>query len=92
MEQALKLGLDRDLSIATPLMDLTKAQTWSLAKTLGGDALVEIILDKSHTCYLGVRGERHAWGHGCGACPACGLRARGFEAWSAQGEPTLPAS
>jgi 7-cyano-7-deazaguanine synthase len=54
-----------------------------LAQQLGGDALVEAIVEHSHTCYLGERGQRHAWGYGCGACPACRLRAQGFEAWSA---------
>ncbi len=84
MQQALRLGLDRDVAIETPLMLLTKAQTWALADSLGGEALVELILEDSHTCYLGERGERHAWGHGCGVCPACELRARGWAEWRAQ--------
>jgi len=83
MEQALQLGLERGLEIATPLMRLTKAQTWALARELGGDALIELILEDSHTCYLGERGERHAWGYGCGHCPACELRARGYTEWRA---------
>lgn len=87
LEGALRLGMDRDFAIATPLMNLTKAATWALAKALGGETLVEIILGESHTCYLGERGERHAWGHGCGACPACVLRARGFAQWDAAGRP-----
>ena len=89
MQQTLNLGMDRDFVIETPLMRLTKAQTWALAKTLGGEALVELILEDSHTCYLGERGERHAWGYGCGTCPACDLRAKGFEAWATDGKPTL---
>jgi 7-cyano-7-deazaguanine synthase len=89
MEQALRLGLDREMSLDTPLMSLTKAETWAFAKTLGGEDLVEIIIGKSHTCYLGERGTLHAWGHGCGGCPACELRARGYEGWIAQGRPAL---
>jgi 7-cyano-7-deazaguanine synthase len=89
MESALRLGLDRDLVIDTPLMALTKAQTWGLAAALGGEALVEIVLERSHTCYLGDRGVRHAWGWGCGSCPACALRARGWSEWSAAGRPAL---
>lgn len=84
MQQALSLGLDTPLKIATPLMYLTKAQTWSLAHELGGAALVEAILEHSHTCYEGDRSVRHDWGYGCGACPACELRANGWHAFSAQ--------
>jgi 7-cyano-7-deazaguanine synthase len=89
MEHALNLGMEQAFRVETPLMRLTKAQTWALAKTLGGERLVEIILADSHTCYLGERGERHAWGHGCGTCPACDLRARGFAQWVDQGRPEL---
>jgi 7-cyano-7-deazaguanine synthase len=83
MQQALQLGLERPLEVATPLMWLTKAQTWALAHELGGDALIELILEDSHTCYLGERGERHAWGYGCAHCPACELRAKGYAEWRA---------
>jgi 7-cyano-7-deazaguanine synthase len=83
LEQALKLGLERNLEIATPLMRLTKAETWALAHQLGGDALIALILEDSHTCYLGERGERHPWGYGCGHCPACELRAKGYAEWRA---------
>jgi 7-cyano-7-deazaguanine synthase len=89
MQTALNLGMERDFSVETPLMRLTKAQTWALAKSLGGEALVSIILEDSHTCYLGERGELHAWGHGCGHCPACELRARGWGEWVAEGRPEL---
>jgi 7-cyano-7-deazaguanine synthase len=92
LEQALRRGLDRDLTLDTPLMALTKAQTWALAKSLGGEALTRIIVEDSHTCYLGERGTRHAWGHGCGVCPACALRKAGFETWEAEGRPALAAS
>jgi 7-cyano-7-deazaguanine synthase len=89
MEGALRLGLDRAVSIDTPLMRLTKAQTWAMAKALGGEALVDIILERSHTCYLGERGARQAWGYGCGDCPACKLRARGWAEWVDAGRPAL---
>lgn len=81
MQAALRLGMARDFVIDTPLMQLTKAQTWALAHQLGGEALIELILEESHTCYLGERGARHAWGYGCGTCPACELRARGWAEW-----------
>jgi 7-cyano-7-deazaguanine synthase len=89
LQRALNLGMAQTFVIETPLMRLTKAQTWALAKRLGGAALVEIVRAESHTCYLGERGTMHAWGHGCGTCPACELRARGWEAWVAQGRPAL---
>lgn len=78
LQTALRLGMARDFRIETPLMALTKAQTWALADQIGGAALVELILEDSHTCYLGERGRRHAWGYGCGTCPACELRAAGW--------------
>jgi 7-cyano-7-deazaguanine synthase len=83
MQRALTLGLglDAPLVIETPLMFLDKAATWSLAESLGGDALVSLIQEHTHTCYLGERGMRHAWGHGCGHCPACMLRALGHARW-----------
>jgi 7-cyano-7-deazaguanine synthase len=89
MERALNLGMAQTFAVETPLMRLTKAETWALAKGLGGEALVEIIVRDSHTCYLGERGELHAWGHGCGGCPACELRARGWDQWIAEGRPAL---
>lgn len=77
-ENALSLGLGEAMKIETPLMHLTKGETWSLARELGGEALVELIVEQSHTCYRGTRGTLHAWGHGCGDCPACELRAKGW--------------
>jgi 7-cyano-7-deazaguanine synthase len=62
-------------------MWIDKAQTWQLALDLGGEALVRLIIEETHTCYLAERGERHAWGHGCGKCPACALRKKGYENW-----------
>ena len=83
MSRALSLGLDKPVPIETPLMALTKAETWALAQRIGGDALVELIIEDSHTCYRGDRSDRHAWGYGCGTCPACELRAAGHAAWVA---------
>lgn len=79
MQLALSLGMDRRLLIETPLMWIDKAETWALAEQLGGATLVDLIVEHSHTCYLGDREHRHAWGWGCGSCPACELRARGYE-------------
>ena len=83
LEQAINKGMESDISIDTPLMHIDKAATWALAHQLGGNALVEITLEHSHTCYRGDRDNRHAWGYGCGDCPACELRAAGYEKWKA---------
>jgi 7-cyano-7-deazaguanine synthase len=83
LEQAIRLGTEIPFSIETPLMWLSKADTWTLAEELGGAAFVDLIIEETHTCYRGERGERHAWGYGCGACPACELRTKGFAAWQA---------
>jgi 7-cyano-7-deazaguanine synthase len=83
MARALQLGLDAPLAIETPLMFLTKAKTWALARALGGAALVDIVREHTHTCYRGERTQRHDWGYGCGACPACRLRAAGWAAFAA---------
>lgn len=77
LQVAISLGMDERLVIETPLMWLNKAQTWSLARDLGGQALVDLVTEHTHTCYLGERQQRHAWGYGCGHCPACELRAQG---------------
>ena len=79
METALNLGMDRAFVLETPLMWIDKAATWRLAETLGGENLVTLIRDETHTCYLGDRGQKHDWGYGCGTCPACDLRAKGYE-------------
>ena len=84
LQVALSLGVDRRLTLETPLMWLDKAATWQMAQDLGGAALVELIRRDSHSCYLGERGRLHAWGHGCGHCPACELRAQGWARWVAQ--------
>jgi 7-cyano-7-deazaguanine synthase len=78
-EAALSLGLDRTIMIETPLMWLDKAATWRLCEELGGEALIDLVREETHSCYLGERGRRFDWGYGCGACPACELRAAGYE-------------
>jgi len=83
LQVAISLGLDAPMTVETPLMWRTKAQTWALAHALGGAALVELVVEHTHTCYVGDRTQREAWGYGCGACPACRLRRSGFEAWCA---------
>jgi 7-cyano-7-deazaguanine synthase len=83
MQLALSLGMDKRFLIETPLMWIDKAATWALAEALGGQVLVQLIIEHTHTCYLGDREHRHAWGYGCGQCPACELRARGFAAYAA---------
>ncbi len=90
MQLALSLGMDRRILIETPLMWIDKSDTWALASQLGGDALVELIVEETHTCYLGERGLRHPWGYGCGHCPACALRQRGWARWQqALGQDSL---
>ena len=84
MQVALSLGLDTPMTVETPLMFLDKADTWALADTLGGAALNGLVAEHTHTCYLGERGLRHAWGYGCGTCPACRLRAAGHATWQAR--------
>lgn len=80
--KALSLGMDHPIEIETPLMYLNKAQTWALADELGGEPLVALIIEDTHTCYKGNRTDRHEWGYGCGDCPACELRAKGWREWS----------
>jgi 7-cyano-7-deazaguanine synthase len=78
LQVALNLGMATRLKLETPLMWIDKSQTWQLAQELGGGALIELIRAATHTCYLGERGTLHDWGYGCGSCPACALRARGY--------------
>jgi 7-cyano-7-deazaguanine synthase len=78
LQVAINLGMEKRFVLHTPLMWIDKAATWELAHTLGGNRLVELIVERTHTCYHGERGARHDWGYGCGACPACKLRAAGF--------------
>lgn len=83
MEQALSLGMDCSIKIETPLMYLTKAETWCLAEQIGGDDLVRFIVNKTHTCYEGDHTHLHDWGYGCGKCPACVLREKGYHEYLA---------
>lgn len=83
LQIALNLGMERRFILHTPLMWIDKAETWQLASDLGGDGLVDLIVAETHTCYLGERGRRHDWGHGCGNCPACVLRAEGYRRFQA---------
>ena len=78
LQVALNLGMESRFVLHTPLMWRDKAATWRLAEKLGGEPLVQLILDGTHSCYLGDRTHRHAWGWGCGTCPACALRASGW--------------
>ncbi len=81
LNRAINLGTAERFSIVTPLMWRTKAETWALTYALGGKALVHVVAEHTHSCYKGDRGHRHVWGYGCGGCPACELRAKGFAEW-----------
>ena len=83
LQVALSLGLDRRLVVETPLMWIDKAATWAMARELGGDPLVDLVVESTHSCYAGDRTKRHDWGYGCGECPACELRRAGWEKWRA---------
>ena len=76
--KAINLGMEADFSLEAPLMALTKGETFELAQSLGGDTLVDLIIEETHSCYIGDRSRRHDWGYGCGVCPACELRAKGW--------------
>ncbi|MBC9178045.1 7-cyano-7-deazaguanine synthase QueC [Pseudoroseomonas ludipueritiae] len=83
LQVALNLGMEQRFVLHTPLMWIDKAETWRLAERLGGNALVDSIVEDTHTCYLGDRAHRHPWGYGCGTCPACELRAKGYREYRA---------
>ena len=85
LAKSISLGMGAPFLIATPLMWIDKAGTWQMAEALGGRALVDLILEHTHTCYTSDRTTRRAWGYGCGRCPACGLRAKGWEKWQTVG-------
>jgi len=78
MQLALTLGMDRRFVVHTPLMWIDKAGTFALAKDIGGQQLLDLVIEETHSCYRGDRSQWHAWGYGCGECPACRLRADGF--------------
>jgi 7-cyano-7-deazaguanine synthase len=81
MQTALNLGMEQDYTIHTPLMWIDKAATFALAHEIGGDKFLQVVVEDTHSCYLGERSRRHNWGYGCGECPACQLRAAGFAKW-----------
>jgi 7-cyano-7-deazaguanine synthase len=81
LQVAISLGLDTPMTIDTPLMWRDKAQIWALSEQLGGEALIDLVVEHTHSCYVGERAERHPWGYGCGLCPSCDLRRKGYEAW-----------
>lgn len=81
-ERALSLGMDVEFTIHTPLMWIDKAATWRLAEELGGKKLIDLIIEDTVTCYQGDRTHKHAWGYGCGTCPACDLRAKGYAGYA----------
>ena len=81
LQVAISLGLDAPMTLDTPLMWLDKAQTWALTEQLGGEPLIDVVVEHTHTCYLGDRSQHHAWGYGCGLCPACDLRRKGYNTW-----------
>ena len=86
LQATLGLAMDHRFTLETPLMWIDKSQTWALAKALGGEALLSLIIEDTHTCYLGERSARHEWGYGCGTCPACDLRKTGFASYVRAGE------
>ena len=83
LNHAINLGTSEQFRIITPLMWRTKAETWALTNALGEEPLVDIVVEHTHTCYKRDREHRHEWGYGCGACPACDLRAKGYREWRA---------
>ncbi len=83
-EKALFLGTEQNIKLITPLMQITKSESWSLAEALGGKTLIRIIIEKSHTCYMGDHTHFHEWGYGCAHCPACKLRKNGYMNWKEQ--------
>ncbi|MBI4294245.1 MAG: 7-cyano-7-deazaguanine synthase QueC [Betaproteobacteria bacterium] len=91
LQVALGLGMDRRFVLETPLMWIDKAATWKMAEDLGGAPLLDLIVEHTHSCYIGDRSHRHDWGLGCGRCPACTLRKQGYERYCAKREGRLPA-
>ena len=83
LQVAISLGLDAPMTLDTPLMWFDKAQTWALTEQLGGEPLIELVVEHTHSCYMGDREHRHEWGYGCGLCPACDLRRKGYNGWLA---------
>ncbi len=89
LQVTLSLGMDRRFVVHTPRMWIDKAQTWEMTENLGGQALIDLIIEETHSCYHGDRSKRHVWGYGCGVCPACELRAGGWERFVGNNDPEL---
>jgi 7-cyano-7-deazaguanine synthase len=87
VQLALSLGMDRRFVLHTPLMWIDKAQTFALAREIGGEGLLDVTIEETHSCYMGDRSRRHAWGYGCGECPACRLRADGWQKFVRERKP-----
>jgi 7-cyano-7-deazaguanine synthase len=83
LQVALSLGMDTAMMIDTPLMWLDKTETWAMTEKLGGEPLIDLVVEHTHSCYLGDREHRHEWGYGCGMCPSCDLRGKGYQSWLA---------
>jgi 7-cyano-7-deazaguanine synthase len=81
LQIAISLGLDTPMTIETPLMWRDKTQIWALAEKLGGESLIDLVVEHTSSCYMGDRAELHGWGYGCGLCPSCDLRRKGYQAW-----------
>ncbi|NUZ04597.1 7-cyano-7-deazaguanine synthase QueC [Piscinibacter koreensis] len=81
LQVAISLGMDTPMTIETPLLRADKAEVWAMTERLGGEPLLELVIEHTHSCFMGDRSRRHPWGYGCGLCPACDQRARGYEAW-----------
>jgi 7-cyano-7-deazaguanine synthase len=86
LQVALNLGMEKRFVIETPLMWLDKAATWRMAENLGGEAMVRLVTEHTHSCYKGDRTRRHEWGYGCDACPACELRSNGYHRYKSSKE------
>ena len=84
LQATINLGMEMRFVVHTPLMWIDKAETWKMAEELGGDPLISLIIEETHTCYLGDRSLRHDWGYGCGKCPACNLRDKGWSIYVSQ--------
>jgi 7-cyano-7-deazaguanine synthase len=84
LQVAINLGMESRLALETPLMWIDKSATWKLAEEFGGRALIDLIIEKTHTCYQGDRSHRHEWGFGCGTCDACRLRSEGWRRYAAK--------
>jgi 7-cyano-7-deazaguanine synthase len=90
LQAAINLGMEARFVLHTPLMWIDKTATWALAERLGGARLIDIIVEHTHSCYEGDRARRHPWGYGCGTCPACQLRAAGYERFRAAKSERAP--